>query len=380
MSVAKLRQSARRTRLWWCLRAVTYNFHRLLSAASSTQHALEMSLKRIAEELGLSLTTVSRAMNGYPEVAAATRRAVLEAAARMDYRADARARGLALGRADAVGIVFPITTGDLGDQQFLQVASAMSERFAQSGLDLLIVSASVDDELAAYERAITGRHIGVFVVPRTRVRDRRLELLQARNVAFVAYGRSASLTSEYAWFDFDNLAGARMATERLLRLGHRRLGYLGADPDYNFADQRYAGFCASLQAAGIPLNPLAVQRTALERRSGYAAMQKLLALPQRPTAVLVDNNLAGIGAVHAVLQSGLVLGRDLSMIVYDGLGSDSVVRTAMTAVMQPTPITTGIALAEMTLARLREEPLESLQKLCLPELEIGDSDGPPLAS
>ncbi|MBC7682379.1 MAG: LacI family DNA-binding transcriptional regulator [Ferruginibacter sp.] len=339
-----------------------------------------MSLKRIAEELGLSLTTVSRAMNGYPEVAAATRRAVLEAAARMDYRADTRARGLALGRADAVGMVFPITTGDLGDQQFLQVASAMSERFAQSGLDLLIVSAPADDELAAYERAVTSRHIGVFVVPRTRVHDRRLELLQARNVAFVAYGRSASLTSEYAWFDFDNLAGARMATDRLLRLGHRRLGYLGADPEYNFADQRYAGFCASLKAAGIPLKPLAVQRNALDRRSGYAAMQRLLALPQRPTAVLVDNNLAGIGAVHAVLHSGLVLGRDLSVIVYDGLGSDSVVRTAVTAVMQPTPIATGIALAEMTLARLRGEPLESLQKLCMPELEIGDSDGPPPAS
>ena len=82
----------------------------------------------------------------------------------------------------------------------------------------------------------------------------------------------------------------------------------------------------------------------------------------------------------AVLHSGLVLGRDLSVIVYDGLGSDSVVRTSVTAVMQPTPSTTGVALAEMTLARLRGEPLESLQKLCMPELEIGDSDGPPLAS
>jgi LacI family transcriptional regulator len=336
-----------------------------------------MSLKRIAEELGLSLTTVSRALNSYPEVAAATRRDVMAAAVRLNYRPDARARGLALGRSDAVGIVFPITTGDLGDQQFLQVASAMGERFSQAGLDLLIVSASANDELAAYERAITGRHIGVFVVPRTRVHDPRLELLQARNVPFVAYGRSASLTEDDAWFDFDNLAGARMGTDRLLRLGHRRLGFLGAPPEYNFADQRYAGFCASLKAAGIPLKASAVQRGALDRRSGYAAMQKLLALPQRPTAVLVDNNLAGIGAVHAVLHSGLVLGRDLSVIVYDGLGSDSVVRTPVTAVMQPTPVSTGMALAEMTLARMRNEPSGGLQKLCMPELEIGDSDGPP---
>jgi LacI family transcriptional regulator len=81
--------------------------------------------------------------------------------------------------------------------------------------------------------------------------------------------------------------------------------------------------------------------------------------------------------VHAVLHSGLVLGRDLSVIVYDGLGSDSVVRTPVTAVMQPTPVSTGLALAEMTLARMRNEPSGGLQKLCMPELEIGDSDGPP---
>lgn len=337
-----------------------------------------MSLKRIAEELGLSLTTVSRALNGYPEVAATTRREVMEAATRLHYRPDARARGLALGRADAVGIVFPITTGDLGDQQFLQVASSMGKRFAQASMDLLIVSASADDELAAYERAITGRHIGVFVVPRTRVADRRLQLLQSRNVPFVAYGRSSTLAEPYAWFDFDNLAGARMAAERLLSLGHRRIGYIGASPEYNFADQRFNGFCSALKAENITIATDAVQRVALDRRSGYAAMQNLLALPERPTAVLVDNNLAGIGAVHAAMHSGLMLGRDLSIIVYDGVGPDSVVRARVTAVMQPTPEATGVTLAEMTLARMRNDPLDTLQKLCMPELEIGDSDGPPV--
>ena len=183
-----------------------------------------MSLKRIAKELGLSLTTVSRAMNGYPEVAASTRRDVLEAAARMDYRADVRARGLALGRADAVGIVFPITTGDLGDQQFLQVASSMSERFALSGMDLLIVSASADDELAAYERAITGRHIGVFMVPRTRVHDQRLELLQANTnmllggieTVFLLGSHDHALTSSSLIKQIVALGGELETVERLV--------------------------------------------------------------------------------------------------------------------------------------------------------------------
>ncbi|WP_372525578.1 substrate-binding domain-containing protein [Piscinibacter sp.] len=339
-----------------------------------------MSLKKIAKELGLSLTTVSRALNGYPEVAESTRLAVEAAAKRHRYKPNAIARGLALGRADAIGLVFPITPGDLGDAQFLDVAASMSERFAREGIDLLIISASPRDELAAYERAIKGRRIDAFVVARTRVHDARLELLLAHDVPFVAYGRSAALQRPYAWLDFDNAAGAQMAAQRLLEFGHRRLGYLGAPPEYNFAEQRFGGFQAALQHAGVAIDDAAVLRLALDRRSGYAAMQALLALPRRPSAVLVDNNLAGVGAVHALLNAGLTLGRDLSVIVYDGLGEDSVIRSAITSIRQPTPSATGTEIAELTLARVRGEPLESLHRLKMPALDPGDSDGPPLQS
>ena len=339
-----------------------------------------MSLKKIAEELGLSLTTVSRALNGYPEVAKPTRVAVQEAAARHHYQPDARARGLALGRADAIGIVFPITPSDLGDLQFLEVANAMSERFAQVGLDLLIISASAKDELTAYKRAIAGRRVDAFVVPRTKVDDERLALLHNSETPFVAYGRSANFAPAYAWFDFDNVAGARMAAERLIGFGHRAIGYLGAAPIYNFAAQRFHGFSAALRSAGLTLDRNAVQRVALDRRSGYTAMQRLLALPQAPTAVVVDNHLAGVGAVHAALQAGCVLGRDLSVIVYDGLGPDSVIRSPITSINQPTASLVGMMLAELVLARLKGVAPESLQRLRLPELLIGQSDGPPLLS
>lgn len=336
-----------------------------------------MSLKKIAEELGLSLTTVSRALNGYPEVAEPTRIAVQKAAARLHYQPDARARGLALGRADAVGIVFPITPSDLGDLQFLEVAHAMSERFAQAGMDLLIISASAKDELAAYKHAIAGRRVDAFIVARTKVDDDRLELLQSRRVPFVAYGRSANFAAPYAWFDFDNVAGARMGTERLIGFGHRALGYLGAPPAYNFGAQRFEGFSAALHGAGLAPRLDAVQRCALDRRSGYAAMQRLLALPEPPTAVLVDNHLAGIGAVHAALHAGCVLGRDLSVIVYDGLGPDSVIHSPITSIDQPTATLAGTLLAELLLARLKGAAPESLQRLLMPALLPGESDGPP---
>jgi LacI family transcriptional regulator len=224
---------------------------------------------------------------------------------------------------------------------------------------------------------VAGSRVDAFVVARTRVQDERLQLLHRSATPFVAYGRSAGFEAPYAWFDFDNVAGARLAAERLIELGHRRLAYLGASEVYNFAAQRYTGFEQALQGAGIGLDAGAVQRNALDRRSGYAAMQTLLAQAEPPTAVLVDNHLAGVGAVHAALHAGLALGHDLSVIVYDGLGPDSVIRNAITSIAQPTTAGIGAALAELTLARLHGEPPESLQRLRMPELIAGDSDGPP---
>jgi LacI family transcriptional regulator len=340
-------------------------------------HQALMSLKRIAEELGLSLTTVSRALNGYPEVSQATRTAVLAAAKKHHYQPNTRARSLALGRADSIGVVFPITPTDLGDVKFLEVSSSLSEHLGQAGLDLLIISATARDELEAYRRAMAGRRVDAFVVPRTRVHDERLELLQSANKPFVAYGRSADFKQPYAWVDFDNVAGSRMAAERLIAFGHRHIGYIGAAASYNFSAQRYLGFATALKAEGLALNGQAVQRGALDRRSGYAAMQYLLAMPEPPTAILVDNHLAGVGAVHAALHAGRQLGKDLSVIVYDGLGADSVIHSAITSVDQPTASRIGVVLAEVMLARLRGDAPETLQREYMPVLLPGESDGPP---
>ncbi|APW37035.1 hypothetical protein RD110_07325 [Rhodoferax koreense] len=334
-----------------------------------------MSLKKIAEELGLSLTTVSRALNGYPEVAKATRAAVADAARRLNHQPNARARALALGRAGAIGVVFPITPGDLGDPLFLAVVSRMGERLAQQDLDMHIIAAPAEGELQVYQRALG--HIAAFVVPRTRVRDQRLALLQARGVPFVAYGRSERFTDPYAWLDFDNERGAREATERLIGFGHRDIAYLGAPAAYNFATLRYRGFERAMQQAGLAAGPAGVQRVELDRGAGFAAMSRLLNRPRPPTAVLVDNHLAGVGAVHAALQAGKVLGRDMSLIVYDGLGPDSVLlRNTITAVVQPTAQTVADMLVDFTLARLSGRPPQDLQHLGVPELLPGDSDGP----
>lgn len=158
--------------------------------------------------------------------------------------------------------------------------------------------------------------------------------------------------------------------------GYQRFGYLGASAQYQFLADRHKGFQNVLHIAGLTLTESATVRGDLDRRSGYAAMQKLMALPEPPTAICIDNNLAGIGAIRAMNNAGKVWGRDVSVIMYDGVGSDSVIRSAVTSLLQATPARAGQIMANMLLARLRGAAPESQQVLLSQILEPGTSDGP----
>ena len=337
-----------------------------------------MDLKELSAALSLSPTTVSRALNGYSDVSETTRARVVEAAARFGYQPNAHARRLAIGKADAIGMIYPPEVGDLADPRFLEVITGLTERFGEACMDLLIATSHYADELKTYERLVRARRFDAIIVARTRRDDPRIELLQRHRFPFLAYGRTAN-PAGYAWFDFDNEAGTRLALQRLGAFGHRRIAYVHAPFDLNFATQRYQGYRQGLAELGLAEQPAWVLQALPGRRGGYEAAQLLLGLPaeQRPTAIVVDNNLAGVGVARALIDQGLMLGRDISVIVWDGVPSDHLlVGQTMTAIEQPTAFEAGRAMAEMMFDVLARKPVEQLQQLWVPTLMPGTSDGP----
>jgi len=334
-----------------------------------------MSLKQIATDLGLSLTTVSRALNGFPEVSEKTRKLVAAAAEARGYRPNSMARSLATGRMNTIGIVYPLNANDLGDPVFLDVITGLVDSLDAAGMELIISSAKPGDELPTYKRLVEGKRIDGLIVARTQVHDPRLIYLTEQKFPFVAYGRS-TLDTPYAWLDFDNQAGLKLAVDRLVSLGHRRISMIGASKAFNFAAQRLAGYLEGLSTAGIDTNPDYIIEGALDRRAGYSAMMQLLAMDTPPTAVIVDNHLSGIGVMRALLDANITVGKQISLIVYDGFPADSLVGTTVTSVIQPTPNKVGQKLAEMILSRLNGENPKKLQALWQPAIEIGNSDGP----
>lgn len=335
-----------------------------------------MSLKAIADELGVSVSTVSRALNGFPEVARGTREAVLAAAERSHYRPHAGARGLALGRSNSVGLVLPPHGERLWHGSLPEVISAMAEGLAEGGVELLLYMPWGDGELPAYERASGSGRVDAFVVVAPRVRDERLAWLRENHVNFVTLGRSKTLHAPYAWMDVDHEAAGAHAARRLLAWGHRRFGYLGAPAECDFACRCFHGLCGALHEGGGELAPAAVLRSAQDAATGHAAMARLLNLAERPTAVVVDNGVAGAGAAQALAEAGLHSGEGLSLIVCGRVGPEFAHADEITALRPPEPSRSGRQLAGLTLSLLKGESAEGLHVLQAPSLHDGHSDGP----
>ena len=333
-----------------------------------------MNIKALAKELGLSTSTVSRALNGYQDVNEATRKRVEEGAKALGYRANAGARRLVRGSTEAIGIVYSAAVENLGNPQFLDMAGGLSERLHEQHFDLMLAVASDEQDLDVYERLFRGGRVDAVVVPNTRVEDARVNYLLEKGYPFLAYGRTGN-SSGYSWFDFDNEAGSQLAVRHLVALGHTQIAYVHSPLELNFALQRHHGFLAGLMEAGLVFDPTWLAGPAVDRRRGREAVHSLMATAHAPTAIVVDNNLGGIGVMRGLMDLGLVLGQDVSVVVHGVIPSDSLLAgLEPTMVTQPTAHRSGVAMADMVLQVLRERgPFHLLRQ---PELVVGQTSGP----
>lgn len=330
-----------------------------------------MSLKAIAKQLGISVTTVSRALNGYDDVSQETRARVEAEAQRRGYRPNTFARRLKMGTIDAVGLVFPVHPAPLNNNVFLEMVGEISHELARHDIDLLLIA---DDEQAdkhGYMRMVQGRRVDALIVAHTLDDDPRLAQLQASGFPFLALGRSR-LAQPYAWFDFDNYAGTCRATRHLIQQGHQRIALLGENNNQAFILQRRNGYLDALREAG--LSDAWLRSVPATRRGGYQATLELLRLPEPPTAIITDCNTHGDGAAMALAHLGRLTGDNrVALVVYDGLPQDSIIETDVAAVIQSTRQGVGRQIADMVRRLIAGEDLAMLQVLWQPEFFPGET-------
>lgn len=337
-----------------------------------------MKLKELAQHLGLSQTTVSRALNGYPEVKESTRQMVNEAAARLGYRPNASARRLATGRAGAVGFVLrgadefgPHTTEFLG---------GLSGRLAEEEIDILITTVDTyQDELAAYRRAVASKKVDAFVLHSPKARDERAELLLDLNIPFVLHGRT-NLGRPHAWLDIDNQGAIERATSHLLDLGHRRVALLNGVKGRTFAEHRETGYREALASRGIPVDPALMANAIFTDEVAFRLAQSMLELRPRPTAFLAGSMMTALGVFRAIRQAGYELGKDVSMIAHDDvfpyLNADNMYPTMSTT--RSSIRAAGVRIAELILQLLGGKPAGSIHEVWPVDLVLRQSSAPPM--
>jgi LacI family transcriptional regulator len=335
-----------------------------------------MNLKELATSLGLSQTTVSRALNGYPEVSEATRQRVNEAASRLGYRPNASARRLATGRAGAVGIVYTSSEG-YGPHtgEFL---GGLGARLARDEVDVLVSTAdTLEDELNAYRRAAQSKKVDCIVLHSPRPSDVRVELLCELGLPFVLHGRTES-ERPVAWLDIDNQSVTERAALFLIDRGHRDIALINGPSGFTFAAHRELGYRAALAARGIPCQPDLIASGVFSDEIGFRLARAMMERSPRPTAFLAGSMMTALGVFRAIRAAGLELGRDVSMIAHDDvfpyLNADTMVPPISTT---RSPIrAAGTRVAELALEMLGGTPPDAIHELWPVELLLRQSTGP----
>ncbi len=338
-----------------------------------------MKLKELAKILDLSQTTVSRALNGYPEVREATRKRVMEVALAHNYKPDTRAKGLATGRSMAIGHVIPLSTQhEMVNPVFADFIAGAGEIYSSNGYDILLsVVADVDEE-NAYRKFRSSRSVDGVIVHGPHADDPRIDLLKSLEIPFVVHGRAGENEDRYSWVDVNNRHSFLRATEFLLDLGHRKIALLNGLESMDFARRRREGYEAALLARDIKPNPISMVSGEMTEEQGYRNAKRMLAESTPPTAFLVSSMNMTIGVRRAIGEAGKTLGRDVSVVIHDDdisylkNGDDIPIFTAARSPVRQA----GRLCAEMLLEIIADPDQSSRNILLESELMVGMSTGP----
>lgn len=338
-----------------------------------------MNLKELSLKLKLSQTTVSRALNGYPEVNKETRLRVEEAARKYNYSPNRRAMSLATGRAMTIGHVIPTSTQhEMVNPIFGDFVAGASEVYAEKGYDMLFSQVPDGDEERAYEELKRKGTVDGVIVQGPKINDVRISVLNKIGIPFVVHGRSTGATEDYSWIDVNNRRSFQRATEFLMDLGHTRIALINGIENMDFALRRREGFLEAHGARGLEPDPALMRSAEMTEVYGHHETKAMLQLESPPTAILAASMISAIGVRRAIAEAGLKIGKDVSVITHDDElsylqnGQDVPIFTATRSSVREA----GRILADMLLRRIENPSATPEHRLLEAELVVGRSTGP----
>lgn len=341
------------------------------SPPSDLRTGAGLTIEDVARAAGVSIATVSRVINDVPHrVGAVTRRRVLRAVRDLDFRPNALARSLHRGRTRTIGLILP----DISNPYYAEITRGIEATGRSHGYALFICNTDRQPEAMAHHIQLCREHRvdGVIVAGGGTWGRAHLAGLAAHGMAAVLIGRHGV---QLPGVRVDNVKGAYLAGQHLIRAGHRRIAIIAGPAASTTGADRLAGYRRALRDHDILLPARFVREGDLRPASGARAALALLRRRPRPTAILAANDQMAIGAMGAAQGVGLAVPGDVSVVGFDNIELASHVTPPLTTMALPLA-RIGAAAMEIMLRQLAE-PKHAEEVWFVPELVVRNSSGPP---
>jgi LacI family transcriptional regulator len=331
-------------------------------------------LKDIAQRIGVSVMTVSKALRDAPDVSVATKARIKALAAQMGYVPDSSAQGLRTKTTKFFGLIIPSITNPI----FARIIMAIEERAHELGYDILFAHSlnKPDREELCLRRFLARRVDGLFISPvyRFEAEARIYQEILASKIPTVLLGPSAAFCKSFVSVEIEELLASYTATQHLISLGHKRIAYLTGPPVAPWSHERFEGYRRALREAGLELDDKLVFQSGSTIEDGTNAALQMLNEGCQATAVQAVSDLVAIGCANALLSQGLKIPVDISIVGFGNILAAEYFQVPLTTIRQPKH-RLGVAAVETMMALLRGEKV--LPKRLPAELIQRKSSAPP---
>lgn len=332
-----------------------------------------VTIKDIAKAAGVSPSTVSRVVSNHPRISKATSLKVKRFMEEMGYHPNVMAKSLVSKTTQTLAIMLPRPAEELFQDLFFgELLRGILAQSTRAGYDMLLTAAtSPHDETETVSRLVFGRRVDGVILLSSRVNDPLIDLLNKHNFPTVLIGRTEDHPNILS-VDNNNEQAAYDATQHLIIQGHERIGFVSGPPALTVAHDRMAGYRRAMNDAGLQVRSEWIVEGEFLQQSGYRAMSFMMGLPERPSGLVVIDDVVGFGVLRGLTELGYKVPGDLSIVSFNNIALSELATPPISSIDIGT-YQLGYTASQMLIRLIQEETVHQSRMIIPHRLIVRES-------
>mgnify|MGYP001279747359 CR=1 FL=1 len=337
-----------------------------------------VTIKDIAKLAGVSPSTVSRVVSNHPRISLDTSRKVKQIMDELGYHPNMMAKSLVSKTTNTLAILLPRPAEELFQNDFFgELLRGILTQANRAGYDMLLTTATGEhDEIETVSRLVRGRRVDGVILLSSRVNDPIVAFLASSDFPFVLIGRSESHPDVLS-INNDNKQAAYDATQHLITQGHERIGFVSGPANLTVSNDRLQGYRQALEAYKLPIRSDWTVEGEFLQESGYRAMSLIMSLPERPTALVVIDDVVAFGVLRGLTELGYKVPEDISLVSFNNIALSELATPPISSIDIGT-YQLGYTAAQTLIRAINEETIHQKQLIIPHRLMVRESSLTPI--